>query len=396
MSLSSLFGGNKEENVLLIDIGNGTISCALVVYSYGKVPKFIEAERGFFPVLEKPDPDRLGENMFSLLDGTLSSLFKKKKTGRTRHVAVSLTSPWFVLKTKHINISKENSFIITKTFLDSVVKEEERIFEDELKNDSMNSKDSFEIIEKSIVHTKINGYDIEESMGKKTKALDSFLCMSIANREVTDKINEIIRKHTHLGDDNISIHTFPLISFSVVRDIFGAVSDFILMDVTSEVTDLTLVRDNVMRKVASFPSGKNFLLRQIAKKLSVSAEIATSTLHLYNSQRLDKETSTIIDEILYEVEKEWSIYLENALSEFSENMALPESLYLTSDEDVSGIYSEFLKLSKTDSTSDFRKNLNLVYLNKKTLSNFYEAPVGLPDDFISILAVFYSKLFPKK
>jgi cell division ATPase FtsA len=391
----SLFLGNKEENVLLLDIGNGTVSCASVLYSEGRIPKFIEIERGFFPILEKPDPDRLGENMFSLLDETLSSLVKKK-TGRIRHVAISLTSPWFVLKTKHINISKEDSFIITKTFLDSVVKEEERIFEDELREDSKDSKDSFEIIEKSIVHTKINGYDIEESMGKKTKALDSFLCMSISNSRVTEKIKEIVRKQTHLGDDNLSIHTFPLVSFSVVRDVFGAISDFILMDVTSEVTDLTLVRDNVMRKVASFPSGKNFLLRQISKKLSVSAEIATSTLHLYNSARLDKDTSQIIDEILYEVEKEWSIYLENALSEFSENMALPESLYLTSDEDVRDIYSEFLKLSKTDSTSDFRKNLNLVYLNKKTLSNFYEAPISFPDDFTPILAVFYSKFFPKK
>ena len=74
------------------------------------------------------------------------------------------------------------------------------------------------------------------------------------------------------------------------------------------------------------------------------------------------EDGAKIEEIFADVEKEWSIYLENGLSDLSPQFILPGNVYLTCDSDVENIYTNFLKLSKTDETAMFRKNIEINFL----------------------------------
>ena len=311
-------------------------------------------------------------------------------------VLVTFSSPWFALKTKHINLVQQNYFLITKDFLDDIIEKEKKVFEKLLSGEDSPNK-SFEIVEKSIVHTKINGYEMSNSLGRKTKNFDAYLCLSVVGKSTIDIVHNAILKNSHIPADMVSIHTFPVVSFIVVRDIFSANSDFIIMDITGEVTDLTLVEDNVVIKSISMPSGRNFIIRQIAKKLDLSAEIAESNLHLYAEGKLDEKTKIQIQTILLDVEKEWSIYLESAIQEFSSQKNIPSTVYLTVDSDVAPIYKDFLSLVKTDSTAEFRKNMNLIHINKETLSHFYETQMEVEvNEFMAILAVFYNKLFQDK
>ena len=397
----SFFGNGKEEVALLLDIGNGSITSSLVLFRQDALPEFLYCVQRPFTIPFKPEGARLVENMFVLLDSTLDATikdgfkgkyWKNRRTGISK-VLIAFSSPWFLSKTKHIQISKEKEFFITKSFLDDIAQKEKEMFIKELKeeNSSVTNESSI-VIEKSIVHTKINGYTLKKSIGRKTNKFDAFLCMSIVESRIVEKIKDIILKYTHVDLHNIYMHTFPLVSFTVIRDLKQIPDDFILMDITSEVTDLTLVQNNIISATSTMPSGKNFIVRQIAKTLGVSTEIAESTINLFIAQKLDEPMRLKVEAVLQDVEKEWSIYLENALLELSAEMNLPKSICITADSDIISLYSNFLNLAKTDATSAFRDGLNIIHINRENFVGLYKIdPIIKINDFILILAIFYNK-----
>jgi hypothetical protein len=403
----ALFGSKSHsgEISLVVDIGNGSITGAFVAFGKGNSPVFLYTAKRSFELVEKIDTTKLFEGMNTLLDEILKEMMEngfKNSAWKGRKKApdnamVTFSSPWFTLKTKHVGVSKENFFIVTEAFIDDIIKKEQEIFVKEISGvNSEEQTGNFRVIEKSIVHTKVNGYPMRDAIGKKTRIFDAFLCMSLVSENVVNRTHDIILEHTHIPKERVLLHTFPLVAFSTVRDIFSNNSSFILMDVTGEGTDLTLVQDDVISESLTFESGRNYILRKIAKEFDVPMEVAESTLHLFLEKKINDSDYTKIEEIITEIEKEWSVYFENALLQLSPSMAIPPNVYMTAENDVAAIYSTFMKLSKSDATSSFRNNVSLTHINSETLSNlFVKDPLIIVNEFVAMSAIFYNKLFQK-
>ncbi len=383
----------NEERSILIDVGNGSITGSVVSFKDNQKPLFLYIVRNFFSANEKLESQKLEIEMKDLLNQTLDNI-NKKGLGKIDKVLISFSSPWFLSKTRFVKISNSKEFIVTKNFLEDVLNKEIEVFKKELEKEY--NGEQFEAIEKSVIHSKINGYALDNTLNKRTKILDLSVYVSVVHNLFLKNLLEIIHKHTHLSRNKIHINSFPLVSFTVFRDLFTHEPDFLIMDITSEITDITLVRENSVEKTVSIPSGKNFIIRQISKNLGIPFEIAESTLKLFIDKKLDEQASSKVSEILIQVEKEWSIYLENALLELSDSH-LPMTLFLTSDHNIFSIYEEFLKIQKTDSTAIFRKNLKIERIDLEKLQSFYENKSGFNlDEFIVILTLFYKKIFTQK
>lgn len=402
MLFSSLFGKKKEEVCMLILVGNGSISVALALFKTTEIPEFLYCAKVPSSIGEKINTKKRQEELATFLDMALGSLMKnawkhsywKRKQKKIDRIVLTFSPPWFDLKTSHISIKKDKSFILSKDFIEDISIKEEKMFEEELnKENPLLTKNSHKVIESSIIHTKINGYDVKNIIGKKTNSFDAYLCVSVIKKEILDKVYDIIHKHTLISNDKLLMHTFPLVSFSVVRDVLAYESDFILMNVTPESTDLTLVSGDVISKTLTFPCGRNFIIRQIAKGFNVSPLIAESNLQLYNSRKVDDSMILQTEEILKNVEKEWSEYFESSLRELFLNSVPTSRIYLTADNDVVQFYIEFLKLEKTDSTMAFRKDINIIYVNPEVLSHQYKSSAHIKvDEFVAIIALFYQKV----
>ena len=386
------------EFALLITIVNGSIDIASVLFGHDK-PKFLYTSRHHFVVLEKPDAKELSDSVMRTLDEILSDFSKKGfdnkywdyKEKRISNVLVALSSPWFIPKIKHLQISKNSLFTISHDFIDEILEKEEGIFIEELKKEDGNKKESFDVIEKSIVNLKINGYILKKNIGKITKNFDAYLRISVVESEFLRRVDDIVQKYIHISSKKTVFHTFPLISFSVARDIFSNNSNFILLDVTGEVTDLTLVQNDSVVAVSSFPSGRNYIIRKIATSFNTTFELAESTLRLYISKKLEDDGIKKLEEVITQIEAEWAVYFENSLLELSPQMVLPYKFYITADSDVSEIYKNYMSLSKTDTTSVIRRNMELIHIGQTTLSNFYEnESLSQVSEFVAILAIFYN------
>jgi hypothetical protein len=364
-----------DETVLLIDVGNGSIGAGLVVFSKNKIPKSIYNVRLPFSILEKIDASKLESGMGLLLDDVLGNMSKFIPPNLSS-VLVTFSSPWFISKTKHIHTEQDKPFVVTKGFFEQIVKKEEDAFKKEL------TDQAFTVVERNIVHTKVNGYSVQNSVGKKAKSFDAFLCMSVIGDSIVEKVHSLVSRYMHIRKERVVLHTFPLVSFSVVRDLYPNVMDFLLMDITSEVTDLTLVRGDVIIDTVSYPSGRNFIVRQVAKAFDVSAEIAVSLLHMCTEGKADVAVLTKMQELLVSVEKEWSVYMEDALISLSKEVVLPSRVYVTVESDVAPIFIKF-----------FKKNIDVVYISHDLLSGLYQNNIkSPPDEFLAILSIFYTKI----
>lgn len=402
MSFSLFTLGKKTEEVsLMIDVGNGSIGGGMVRTSPGQAPLLLHSVRVPFSIGDKVDSDRLLQNFQTLLNDLLKALseqgflheYWKKHPKRISQALVTFSSPWFVGKTVQIDLAQDKIFVITENFLKDVLEKEEKTFKEELGKSGYEQTfdNELEVIEKSIVHGRINGYVVSDIIGKKTKHLEASVCLSIIARSITDVVAKNLSKHFHVDREDITFHSFPLVAFTVIRDIFPRFNDFILLDITGETTDVTLVRQDVIVKTVSFPSGRNFIIRHIAKTCGVTLEIAESLLRLQQKQALEAALSEQVANVIRDVQKEWMIYLSDSFIELSPSDPTPSRVFLTADTDVADIYLGFLKEGMGE--SGLRRLPDTVHLNAETLAHFYHTdPRRTQDEFIGILSVFWNKM----
>ena len=160
-----------------------------------------------------------------------------------------------------------------------------------------------------------------------------------------------------------------------------------------------MVRDGVISKVVSFPSGRNFIIRQIAKSFKVNFEIADSLLHLYIDNKADKDVITKMTSVLLNVKKEWLIYCENALADLSGGFAFPSVVFITSEDDVASIYEDFIKNSNVSSNPlpVFDQNADVIKIDTKLLANDYNpTPKFSYDEFIEHIPFAETRTYVKR
>lgn len=395
----SLFDKEKEKVSLLININNGSINAALVSFKPRQAPEFLYSVETPY-IGTPPSAMKLPDGMTSLLESSLKDITSKGwgkiglKNKKISHVMVSFSSPWLILKTKNIHLKQDHLFIITKKFINDIAKKEEELFKKELSEIYSGNKDEqFNTIEKSVVHTKINGYAVENILGKKTKDFDVSILLSAVTKAIEEKVTSIIFKETHIPKENLIIHSFPMVLFSTARDSFLTDSNFILFNIDGEMTDMVLVENHAMSSTVSFPFGKNTIIRSLAKSFNISTKIAESQLTMYLSNKIDGASMESIRSLLETLEKEWTVYFGKALLALSPKMVWPKKTLIMADKHISQIFIDFLSLQKEDVTSSFRKHAEIKLIDETTFSNLYLKTFNKEiNKSLIVLAVFYNKL----
>jgi len=397
MSILSFIKKDKEELVILLDIGSGLVTSSLLVFYPKQIPKIIYLKKSFFSIKEDAGTDLLLQKMEkglnTALEDTVKHGIKISKNKKIDKVLITFSSPWFFTLSKSIKVEKDEPFYITtKTIKDISDKEAQNFKAQTIETLPKNINDSLIVLESSVVNTRLNGYSVTNVIGKKTKTIEADIWLSLIPESVEKKVLGLVQKHTHISNDNILAHSFPLVSFSVIRDCFHVKESFVTMDITAETTHISFITGDIIKSTATLPIGRNYLIRQLAKNADVGQEIAESYLRLYTEYRLDAETTTLIDKTMTDIEKEWSIYFEDALVSFSAKMVISKTVFVTGEKDVNKIFSTFMLLKKEDRTKDWRSGLKLIEVNADSLSHLFvnEHPKE-EDDFIAIETVFYDK-----
>jgi cell division ATPase FtsA len=389
----------KKQISLIYDIGSGSVAGALVELSKGKNPRIIYSKRIPINVQEVLDSETLQKSLLKSLnevsekvnrEGLQHLNFKRKRGRKIDSVTCTLASPWFTSQTKEIGIAKEQSFTVTRSFLDKLIDRETEKFQDSQLGKL--SDDSSEVIERRFTEIKLNDYETDNPYGKKATEVDIALFMSIAPSNLLDGIEDVVSKHFFF--EYIKFHSFALVSFSVIRDIHERIKDFVLLDITAEVTDVSIVKRGAVLETGSFPLGQNFLIRAATKSLKTVPHEAVSSLKRYLRGDINKERASTLEKILAKAKEKWLKSFQDILVKLSAESYIPKTVFFMTDDDLAPWFTEVIKSERfvqyTLSDEPFVVN----FIDSSSLISHVEFEGGRKiDPFIATEAIFFNKLF---
>jgi hypothetical protein len=394
--MSWLFNKEEEHVIAVFDIGNGSIGCSFVQLSKHHLPHILYSHREPITFIPRISSERLLETMLKLLKSVSNTVHheawkKYHKSVRSAHCIFS--SPWYICETRILTIEKDKSFTITQNLIDTIIKKEEDEFIKALhegKYEKVFGSD-IHLLEKKVIHTRLNGYAVDDSIGKRSRLLELTFFSSFMSDSIIKGVEKIL--HTYFHFKTIEHHTYALASWCAIRDIFPAHKDFLFLDITSEITDVMLTEAGILSETISFPAGRSMILRKIVDELTVPPEVALSFLNLYNKKAVDKEFKEKMDDIIKSVQDLWYKSFIETLTNIRKYRLIPKKIFITADADSAPIFLDILKRNISTELNVPQDMFDVVFLGK----NLVEPTVSSIDDqhtdaFIALESTFLNKI----
>lgn len=386
----SFFSKQKSNGnlALLIDIGSASVGAALVLIEGEKAPHVIASAREDISFQEVLVSSRFLFAMNHAFDKVLKTIQEKtRSTGAPKNVFCTLSSPWFILKTRDLHVIREQEFEVTENNLEEFINEDVALLKEELK-EVLPPKD-VRIIEKKIIHIKLNGYEIKNPYKQKTNRMDMSVTIGVSSGKVIQSIEQRINNFFHT--QTVHFGAFPVAAFSAIRDIFPTEKNFLFLDITGEATDVSRVENDLLVKTVSFSRGGNFFIREISAGLRTVHEEAKTLFSMFLRGELDSTREGRVAEIIALGKTEWLARFEKAINIVSENGALPQKIFFTTDANLAPIFSELISSAKPELLRE--RSFDVQYLDQLIVSKFVSFETEITrDPFIAIEALLAEKI----
>ncbi len=344
----SFFSFKKKPALSFVfDIRDSSIALAVARIEACEKPELVFCHNFQIKIQDTSDHQKYLSSMLATFDHAVLSARKTLiKTGNAEKIEKHfffVGSPWSVSQSKMIKVAKDRPFEVNNSFLKKIITDEETRDENEMAQ--ISGEGDWRVLEEKVIRTKLNGYAIEKIFGKKTADFEAELFVSFIPHEVQNKINSF-------ADIKLKNGTFrhagsPILSsYSYLRDAYPEKSDFIYLDMGNYLTDVYIVKDNIIFAIASFPSGEKEILKSAAKSAKTSEHLVSSAANILRDNNYDAaEKKKFKDSINPGIEA-WSAKLSDLLSKICKNSNIPRDLFIVPKSE----FSEFIigNLSKKE------------------------------------------------
>jgi cell division ATPase FtsA len=384
----SLFSSQKPKIAVTFDIGSSSVGAAVFLLHPNQKPRMIYSERQDMVFQQELEYTRLVSSMVEkLTDISQKALNAYGAPVGEKSIYCFLASPWYASQTRISKKTFKTPIKISKKLLQEMYKKEADAFRE---TEIGKIGDDVEIFEIENIQTKLNGYETAEPFEKEASEVQIALYVGIAPSKIVDTVRDRVIKEFHHPVPEI--RAFPFASFVVTRDFFHE-KNFLLLDISGEVTDVSVVRDNLLQETASFPFGKNFLLRRITSALHCSAEEALSHFRMSKAGLLEDKTQQKVLEVYGEMGKEWRSEFQKTLQSITPTTAfLPHNVFVATDEDVSTWFVENIQDEDLSQFYLSDQTFTVRHLNSKFLSAFCDTDNKvLRDPFLMLEGIFVAR-----
>lgn len=382
---------NRNQPTLIIDIGSASVGAALVA-----LPKRVkDKDRPHILATVREDisfQEALSSKQFlSAMSHALMKALKRIRAEKAlggaapSRIFCSLSSPWCILKVRRISIARDDLFETSPETIKRFIEEDVSLLVKEL-TASLPEHD-LAIVEKNIIRTKLNGYEVVNPYSKKVKNLELVSAISLSSRHVMDVLTQTIRQLFHI---TAYYGTFSLVMFSAVRDLFAAEKNFLFMDISGEATDISLAENDSIASSVSFPRGKNMFIREISLRFHTPHEEATTLFRMFLRHELAPEKQEEVQRIVANTSSLLAERTKKAFEALGRGKMLPSIIFFTADVETKEFFTELLSRTAGEFLSG--KQMNVQYLDHKALADTVSYESGVTrDPFLALATLFFQK-----
>ena len=329
----------KEELALVFDVGSSSVGGAFVLAQKSGIPKIIFSVRELISLQETLNPEKFLSATIKSLEIVASKIYKAG-LGAPKAVFCVLSSPWHSSQTRVIRLEKNTSFVFTSKLAESLIQKEISLFEEEYLAKYRDAQSPVRSIEFKNIKTVLNGYETSNPLNQKVKELEMTVFISVSPEQVLKKIEETIMHFFHFKE--IEFSSFVLASFAVVRNLYTNQDNFILIDVGGEVTDIAMIKKNILRESISFPLGSNFIVRRVASLLHSSFNEAKSIVSLLKDGHATESEAKKVGLIIDELKTEWLSKFQASLANLSNDISIPSTIFVSVEKDLADFFCEII------------------------------------------------------
>lgn len=382
----------KNELILVFNIGSSFVDGAFFEAQCSGIPKIIFSVRELIEIEEKVDINHFLLSTIKSLEIVVNKIYKAG-LGAPSQIFCVLSSPWYVSQIRIINFRKNTPFIFTSKLADELVKKEIKLFEEEHLLKYSNPDNKFRVIELKNIKMTLNGYETSEFLNKKIKEFEMTIFISISAEQILKKIEDTIDKYFNFKQMKFS--SFILSFFTIARDMNLKQEDFLLVDIGGEVTDIAMVKKNILRESISFPLGCNFFTRGVASDLGCTLSEADSFISLFKDGHAEKSIAKKLILILNKLRKEWLKEFQDSLVNLSNDISIPSIIYIVIDDDLADFFSETIKNEQISQYTLTESKFEVVFINAEFLHKIAVFQEKICGPFLIIDSIFINRFLLK-
>ncbi len=292
----SLRKKNPELPLAVFDIGGGSVSALLLtgdserrIFWHSSLPLSFGRHENF---------QAFTSETFGLLD-TLADRLRTIEPGPVGAVHCLLSSPWHIAEARRTDIIDiEPSGLVESSLA--------RLSDQALaRHISRHSSDGFVPVplDNVIMLAELDGKSVQNLRRQPGKNLIVHHFLSSTDQKIKRRLSE--RLQSKFYHQTPQFHSNLLSTWSVIREAWPETEDFIILDVSGELTDLSVVRCGVIFDIASFPIGKYTIARRLAAKSGESPLTTYAALKLRAENLLHEAEREHFDLLLHEPKNEW-------------------------------------------------------------------------------------------
>jgi len=383
------FSFTKKEDVIVLDIRDGSVGG--MVLSLDKEKKDIPEKKFSIRKEISFQRDFNHRRLFYATSKALASVadsISKFGFRLPRKIFCVIGPHLHASQVRVIKMSYDRPTVISDDILRSLIFKDIKQFE--TKHLGINGNSSNIIFEHKIMQIKLNGYETDSPIKKVASEIEISVFVSMAPKILINDIEKIISNNFH--SNKIHFHSFTFALFDMVRNLSLDRRGFVVINVEGEVTEMSIIRNGAVEDIASFPMGKNVIIRKIMNRFGVSHDQAISYLKLFFSNSGEKDITAKMSAIIEQARNFWSDLFYQALKNISYHRLLPDSFYLSSEPSCKEVFSNFIKKTDVSGLLVMNKSPNLDCLEPKVFASLCKNISECPDELHFLIdAVFIDK-----
>jgi cell division ATPase FtsA len=385
----------------VIEIGSGSV-LASIVKSDPAVhhPNIIWVKREYAINQTKSDTTQSAKGvMTALMNAVLliesegmKALKAAQPGAKITKMQVSITAPWSYTITKVINYSEEKEFTVTKTLLDTLMDTAQKKITEELKENELASDLGLTIMTRATTDILANDYKTAAPIGQTASTLTLTQVSAVAQAYLTDAIHELQTKV--LPKVSLERYSFMLMYHCIIRDLHHQMTEYCLIDVTFEATEIGIVRDGILRYCTHTTEGISTVARKIAIALDIPLGEAYAFLkepyHSTALETLSESRRHAIDDIL----REYQNAVTSLFHETGDSLSIPKVLFLHGGQQTEAFFMRHVEAAAKNAT----QSVHTTHLVSEELLTEHYSPSEkqaimdqAPDTALLVAAQFFHK-----
>ena len=389
----SLFSKKKDKGklALVFYIGSSSVGGALFYTSKSGIPKIIFSVHELITLEQNVEADRFLSLTLQTLEVVALRIYKAG-LGAPEAIFCVLSSLWYVSQTRIIRLKKNTPFLFTAKLADELIQKEITLFEEEHLEKYLRSGEPIRTIELKTIKTVLNGYETSSPLNQKASELEMTIFISMCGEKILGRIADTIKKQFHSSKE-VKFSSFTMSSFAVVRDLYAHRENFLLISVDGEITDISIIKKNVLRESVSFPVGLNSMIRGVAFAFPCSLFEAKSYLSLFKDGHAEESVLTKLGPVMDKLKKEWLLKFQESLSSLSNDISVPANIYLAVEEkEMAGFFSSVIKTEQFNQYTLTESKFDITYLGAEVFHGMaaFEEPV-IRDPFLILDSVYINR-----